>query len=116
VTWDIEVTDEFEAWYHALDGAGQDRIDAVLALLEVSGPGLGRPKVGQIATSRHPNLKELISGDVRILFAFDPRQVAIVLLGGSKRGRWNAWYSGAVPRADDLYDVYLKELRDEGLL
>jgi len=29
-------------------------------------------------------------------------------------GEWNAWYAWAVP-ADDLYDTYLAELRDEGL-
>jgi hypothetical protein len=29
---------------------------------------------------------------------------------------WNAWYRVAVPEADRLYDIYLAELREEGLL
>jgi len=44
--------------------------------------------------------------------------MAILLLGGDKRedSMWNAWYENAVPEADDLYDVYLAELKKEGLL
>lgn len=55
-------------------------------------------------------------GALRVLFMFDPRRQVILLLGGDKSGDWNAWYEGAVPMADDLYDKYLKELREEGLI
>lgn len=51
-----------------------------------------------------------------MLFAFDPRGQAILLLGGDKSGEWNDWYAWAVPDADDLYDAYLDELREEGLI
>ena len=44
---------------------------------------------------------------------FDPRRHAILLFGGDKSGRWNEWYVEAVPVADDLYDEYLEELRQE---
>ena len=53
---------------------------------------------------------------LRILFAFDPRRHAILLLGGDKSGQWNEWYQTAIPEADDLYDTHLQELRDEGLI
>jgi hypothetical protein len=53
---------------------------------------------------------------LRVLFMFDPRRQAILLLGGDRSGEWNAWYAWAVPLADDLYDTYLVELRDEGLI
>ncbi len=53
---------------------------------------------------------------LRVLFSFDPRRQAILLLGGDKSGDWSAWYDWAVPAADDLYDEYLQELRDEGLI
>ena len=29
---------------------------------------------------------------IRVLFAFDPRRTAILLIGGDKRGSWNRWY------------------------
>ena len=51
-----------------------------------------------------------------MLFTFDPRRRAILLVGGDKTGRWNEWHEWAIPVADDLYDVYLDELRKEGLI
>ncbi|BAY07506.1 type II toxin-antitoxin system RelE/ParE family toxin [Calothrix sp. NIES-2098] len=51
----------------------------------------------------------------RILYAFDPRRVAILLLGGNKVGN-DRWYEENVPKADQLYDELLKELQDEGLI
>lgn len=55
-------------------------------------------------------------GQLRVLFAFDARRTAILLLGGNKTGRWNEWYRVAIPEADHLYDQYLEELRTEGLI
>lgn len=55
------------------------------------------------------------AGELRVLFAFDPRRCAILLLGGDKSGQWKRWYRWAVPAADDLYDTHLKQLRQEGL-
>ena len=51
-----------------------------------------------------------------MLFSFDPRRHAILLLGGDKSGAWNDWYEWAVPAADDLYDEYLSEIEEEGLI
>jgi hypothetical protein len=49
-----------------------------------------------------------------VLNAFDPRRAAILLLGGDKTGN-KQWYDENVPKADDLYDEYLRELEQEGL-
>jgi hypothetical protein len=56
------------------------------------------------------------AGNIRILFAFDPRRMAILLIGGDKTGRWQEWYQEMIPVADRLYDEHLEELRREGLL
>ena len=45
-----------------------------------------------------------------MLFAFDPRRTAILLIGGDKSGLWNKWYDEFVPVADDLYDQHLNEI------
>jgi hypothetical protein len=55
-------------------------------------------------------------GSLRVLFAFDPRRQVILLLGGDKTGEWDRWYRWAIPEADRIYDVYLEELEDEGLI
>jgi hypothetical protein len=51
-----------------------------------------------------------------VLFAFDLRRVAILLLGGDKTGRWAAWYAEAIPAAERLYEEHLAQLRVEGEL
>ncbi len=53
---------------------------------------------------------------IRMLFAFDPRRTAILLIGGNKQGMWDRWYLEMVPIADDLFDQNLKELRDDGII
>ena len=118
MAWEIEYTDEFGAWWEELDRATRRRIISAVEVLEERGPGLGRPLVDTISGSRHANMKELrpIGGGIRILFAFDPRRMAILLLGGDKTGRWNQWYIEMIPIADQLYDEHLATLRKEGLI
>lgn len=45
----------------------------------------------------------------RILYAFDPRRIAILLLGGNKAGN-DRWYEQYIPLADKLYDEHLRIL------
>lgn len=46
---------------------------------------------------------------------FDARRVAILLIGGDKTGN-NRWYEEYVPRADELYDEHLAQLKREGAI
>jgi hypothetical protein len=48
----------------------------------------------------------------RTLFAFDPRRVAILLIGGDKTGNAR-WYEEFVPRADNIYAEHLKAIEKE---
>ena len=48
----------------------------------------------------------------RVLYIFDPRRVAPLLLGGDKTGD-DRWYERNVPVADLLYDNYLAEIEEE---
>jgi hypothetical protein len=116
----VEGTDEFAAWYALLTEEQQDAVAVRVEMLAEQGPNLKRPTVGEMLSSRHaPHMKELRAskqGQLRVLFAFDPRRMAILLLGGNKTGRWEEWYRTAIPEADRLYDAYLEELRAEGLI
>lgn len=51
----------------------------------------------------------------RVLYAFDPRRTAILLIGGNKVGD-DRWYERFVPIADNLYDEHLLELKEKGLI
>lgn len=117
--WEVEVTDQFIEWWETLADAQREAVTDRVGLLVDRGPDLARPVVDRIHTSKHQSMKELRAakrGALRVLFSFDPRRQAILLLGGDKTGAWNDWYEWAVPLADDLYDEYLRELREEGLI
>ena len=116
--WNIETTDQFSGWYAGLSDDEQDAANAAVDLLEEQGPALGRPHADRVSQSRFHNMKELIppASSIRILFAFDPRRTAILLVGGDKAGSWNAWYAEFVPVADELYATYLEEITREGLI
>ena len=49
---------------------------------------------------------------IRILYAFDPRRVAILLIGGDKTGD-DGFYRRLIPLADRLYDEHLAALAAE---
>jgi len=116
VAWDVEYSDEFEAWWHSLSEDEQVEISAKVELLEEHGPTLPRPHADVITTSRHSNMKEL-RGKVgrrllRVLYAFDPQRTALLLIGGDKTGD-PRWYEKFVPIADDLFDQHLAHLGRE---
>lgn len=119
MTWEIEYTDEFQQWWEILAQTQQDDIIVVVQLLEEKGPNLPFPYSSGVNESKHSHLRELRiqsqGKPLRIFYAFDPRRTAILLIGGDKTGD-NRFYEKYVPIADRLYDEYLKELKQEGLL
>ena len=95
------------------------QIDLEPGLLEELGPHLPFPHCSDIKGSRHSQMRELRvqhKGEpYRILYAFDPRRAAILLIGGKKTGD-DRWYKTFVPLADKLYDEHLTQLEKEGLI
>lgn len=50
----------------------------------------------------------------RTFYAFDPRRVAILLIGESKEGRGDvSFYERMTPIADRLYEEHLEQLKRE---
>lgn len=119
MAWEVEYTNEFKEWWDSLTEREQDDVSDVVDLLVERGRHLSHPYSSQIRSSRHGNMRELRAqsgGDpLRVVYAFDPRRTAILLIGGNKTGN-NRFYRQYVPRADRLYDQYLDELRREGLI
>jgi hypothetical protein len=113
MTWEVEVSDEFRAWYTGLNKDERTSVASCVDTLERFGPELGRPYVDTLKGSKFPNMKELrvqhFGRPYRIPFAFDPRRNAYLILGGDKTGERN-WYVDAIRRADAIYAQYLKEI------
>ncbi len=112
--WDVEYTDAFGAWFDALDVEDQDRVVAAVEVLAELGPGLGRPYADRVSASRFHHMKELRprGGHLRVLFAFDPRRVGVLLVGGDKTDRWADFYIEVIAEADRLYADHLQRLRE----
>jgi len=116
VAWEVEFTDEFEGWWHTLSESEQGTVDARVRLLMERGPNLGFPFSSQVKTSRFPEMRELraqAGGDpLRMLYAFDPRRTAILLVAGDKTGD-DRWYEANVPVADRLFERHLRPVEKE---
>ena len=114
--WDVEYTDEFELWWESLTEGEQIDIASTVNLLEQCGPNLKFPFSSGIEGSKLTHLRELriqhAGEPYRVLYAFDPRRCAILLLGGNKTGD-DRWYEKNIPVAERLYQKHLLILKTE---
>jgi hypothetical protein len=119
VAWEVEYSDEFAAWWDTLDEDEQEDVDAIVQVLEAKGVALGAPYSSDIKGARNRNMRELKvqhkGRPYRVLYAFDPRRTAMLLIGGDKTGD-SRWYEKFVPTADDIYDAHVAQLKREGLI
>jgi hypothetical protein len=115
VSWRVEHTDQFAAWWGQLSGEGQEAVAAAVAVLQEHGPGLGQPLVEKIRSSRYLNMQDLRppAAPLRISFAVDPQRAAILLVCGDRARRPESRLRDMVRLVDRLYDDYLDELRRE---
>lgn len=115
MSWSAERTVEFDGWWETLTDSEQRKVVASVEALQEIGPTAGRPLVDAVNGSRHSNMKELrVTQTMRIFFAFDPRRVAILLIGGDKAGKTKRFYKQMVPRADRIYDTHLRQEKENG--
>ena len=108
-------------WLDTLDKETVTDILFAVDQLQQVGPALGRPLVDTVNGSKIKNMKELRppspkNSEIRILFVFDPKRMAILLVGGDKssgknnKAKWTGWYRTAIPQAESLYEKHLREL------
>ena len=119
MTWRVEIAEEFEPEFFALQYEVQDTILTVTRLLRQFGPQLGRPQVDTLNGSRHANMKEMrlsvAGGEWRVAFAFDPVRRAMLLVAGDKSGGGERrFYRALIRKADERFDRHLAQLADEG--
>jgi hypothetical protein len=117
MAWDIEYTDEFGQWWDALSEAEQESVDAYVLLLEKNGPTLRFPYSSGVEGSVYPAMRELRvqheGRPYRVLYAFDPKRAALLLIGGDKTGD-DRWYEKHVPIADRLFKAHLEGFNRDG--
>lgn len=108
---EVVATDEFRDWFRALDDGDARAVARGVDRLEMMGVALPFPFSSALAGSRYP-LRELRiqSGGrpLRVIYIFDPRRDAVLLLGADKTGD-DGFYERMVPRAEQVWETYQKE-------
>ena len=119
MSWDIESSPEYLAWWRELSISQQKSIDKIVGLLREQGPALPTRYSKKVISSRHGRMRELRMQSegrpLRIFYTFDPRRTGILLTGGDKTGN-DRFYLESVRIADRIYDRHLEGLRREGLI
>ncbi len=112
--YELILLDSFVTWFDEQEEDLRLRIFAHLDLLEECGPLLSRPYADTLKGLRIGNLKELRvkyrKSPIRILFAFDPKQQAVIILGDSKQGD-KRWYDTNIPIAEQLFTEHIIKQR-----
>jgi hypothetical protein len=108
---EVVSTDEFRDWYHALDDGDARSVARAVDRLEMLGVALPFPFSSAVVGSRYA-LRELRiqSGGrpLRVLYIFDPRRNAVLLVGADKTGD-DRFYERMIPVAERLWDTFQKE-------
>lgn len=114
VTYSVEYSDDFGVWWESLSQAEQESVAHYVKLLETTGPLLPYPYSSGIVNSKHGHMRELRvqhQGEpYRVFYAFDPRRVSYLIIGGCKTGN-GRFYDEMIPKADEIYDLHIKELK-----
>ncbi len=96
-----------------MTAAEHKSVDFTVSLLQQAGPTLKMPYSSGIVRSRFGHMRELrIQHEgrlYRVLYAFDPRRVALLLIGGDKTGN-DRWYEEYVALAEEIYERHLRDL------
>lgn len=109
--WEVTALEPVAEWLSSLPKDEFLQISAVISQLEISGPDLGSPQVKLIKNTKIKKLKELRVKTAkklfRILFAFDKKRKAVLLVGGDKiEVGYDAFYDINIPIAEERFEEH----------
>jgi hypothetical protein len=112
MAWEVETTDEYDAWFLEQGEDGQASIRMKVEFLTKYGPHLPRPHADTLKGSKLNNLKELRTQTTnhvfRVAFLFDEERKAVLLIGGDKKGKnEKQFYQNLIKQAEKIYRQYL---------
>lgn len=86
MSWEIELSAEFDEWFRELEDADAEAVVAAVDLLKEHDGDLQPPLVTKVRRSRRRYLRELhppLAPELAVRFTFDPNRPCIVLLAGA---------------------------------
>lgn len=110
---EVYATDEMKGWYQGLPKPCAEAIDRIVRVLVQMGLELGHPYSSAIKGSKYA-FRELRASagkaELRVIYAYDPRRDAVLLIGGNKAGD-KKFYDWIIPLAERIWEEYLAEQR-----
>ena len=117
--WNVDSSDEYDAWFLALDEESKEAVLQRVLLLRQYGPSLPRPYADVLHGSKKlSNLKELRNQTqnnlLRIAYYFDSARNAFLLTGGDKKGKnQDKFYKDLIAESEVIIEKHEKELENE---
>ena len=115
--WNVDSSDEYDAWFLTLDEESKEAVLQRVLLLRQYGPNLPRPYADVLHGSKKlKNLKELRNQTqkhlLRVAYYFDSARNAFLLTGGDKKGKDNKrFYKNLIADAEVIINEHKKEIR-----
>ena len=117
--WNVDSSDEYDAWFLALDEESKEAVLQRVLLLGQYGPNLPRPYADVLHGSKKlSNLKELRNQTqhhlLRVSYYFDSKRNAFLLTGGDKKGKnQDKFYKDLIAESEVIVEKHEKELENE---
>jgi len=106
---EIETTDAYKAWYLDLEKKEAAAVDRKVKMLQLLGLALPFPHSSDIKGGKYAFRELRVNNPpIRVLYAFDPKRKAVLIIGGDKSGD-ERFYERIVPQAEKLWLEYLAQ-------
>lgn len=117
--WNVDSSDEYDAWFLTLDEESKEAVLQRVILLRQYDPNLPRPYADVLHGSKKlKNLKELRNQTqhhlLRVSYYFDSKRNAFLLTGGDKKGKdQDKFYKDLIAESEEIAAKHEKELENE---
>ncbi len=106
---EIETTDAYKDWYLDLEKREAAAVDRKVKMLQLLGISLPFPHSSDIKGAKYPFRELRVNNPpIRVLYAFDPKRKAVLIIGGDKSGD-ERFYERIVAQAEKLWLEYLAQ-------
>jgi len=117
--WNVDSSDEYDAWFLTLDEDSKEAVLQRVLLLREYDPNLPRPYADVLHGSKKvKNLKKLRNQTqqhlLRVSYYFDSTRNAFLLTGGDKKGKdQDKFYKDLIAESEIIIERHEKELKNE---
>ena len=106
---EIDTTDAYKAWYLDLEKREAAAVDRKVKMLQLLGLALPFPHSSDIKGAKYAFRELRVNNPpIRVLYAFDPKRKAVLIIGGDKSGD-ERFYERITPQAEKLWLEYLAQ-------